>query len=434
MIKRIFEMKVFKSILFLELKVLLRSSIFKYAVVFFLIIGGYSIFVGKALINEQVATIENAKALNAEKFEKLKSTINQDTLPNVVGNRLSRLVYNKPTSLAALSIGQSDLLPFFIDLKYFALTRQILIAQPTNPEKLLVGNIDLSFVFIQLLPLFMIALGYNLLASEKETGTLSILLSFPITKMQLITYRVFFRILISVLLAFFLIASAAVIIKIPFNYSICNWTFFIFCYILFWGLVLFVANFLIESSSSVAITLLAVWLFLVVLVPTGVNIYISAKYPSTSKSDLTQAIRHEYEEIWQRYDDPQYRFQIAEQFGQKYPAYRSDTSYNWSDKYMLAQFDNYDQILDPYFVKYKSDISNRDRIVSSVSFLNPVMFVQNSLNKIAKTDIQSYLIYQEEIKSYHSELKKFFYLKVFSNQIFKRTDFDSIPVFVPSAY
>ena len=433
MIKRIFEMKVFKSILCLELKVLLRSSIFKYAVVFFLIIGGYSIFVGKAFINEQVTTIENAKALNAEKFEKLKSIIDQDTLPNVVGSRLSRLVYNMPTSLAALSIGQSDLLPFFIDLKYFALTRQILIAQPTNPEKLLVGNIDLSFVFIQLLPLFMIALGYNLVASEKETGTLSVLLSFPITKMQLITYRVFFRILISLLLAFFLIASAAAVIKIPINYSIWNWTFIIFCYIMFWGLVLFVANFLIESSSSVAITLLAVWLFLVVIVPTGVNIYISAKYPSSSKSDLSQAIRHEYEEIWQRYDDLQYRFQIAEQFGQKYPQYRSDTSYNWRDKYILAQFDNYDQIFEPYFVKYKSDILNRDRIVSAVSIVNPVMLVQRSVNKIAMTDIYSYLNYQDAIRSYHGELKKFFYLKIFSNQTFKRSDFDSIPVFVPSA-
>ena len=114
-------------------------------------------------------------------------------MPNVVGNRLSRLVYNKPTSLAALSIGQTDLLPYFINLKYSALSRQILIAQPTNPEKLMVGNIDLTFVLIQLLPLFMIALGYNLLASEKEAGILSVMLSFPITEMKLLIYKVFFR-------------------------------------------------------------------------------------------------------------------------------------------------------------------------------------------------------------------------------------------------
>ena len=424
-------MKVFRSILWLELKVLFRSSIFKYSAVFFFIIGSYSIFVGKTVINEQINTIEKAKALSNEKFEKLKSTINQDTLPNVVGNRLSRLVYNKPTSLAALSIGQTDLLPYFINLKYSALSRQILIAQPTNPEKLMVGNIDLTFVLIQLLPLFMIALGYNLLASEKEAGILSVMLSFPITEMKLLIYKVFFRILIALLLTFFLIASAAVLVKIPLNNSILKWGFIVFCYILFWGLVLFIVNFFIDSSSNVAITLLAIWLLLVVLVPTGVNIYISAKYPSSSKSDLTQAIRHEYEEIWQRYDDPQYRFQIAEQFGQKHPAYRSDTSYNWRDKYMLAQFDNYDQILEPYFVKYKSDILNREQIVSSISFLNPVMLVQGSLNKISKTDIHAYLFYQDAIRSYHGELKEFFYLKIFSNQGFKRTDFDSIPVFMP---
>ena len=197
---------------------------------------------------------------------------------------------------------------------------------------------------------------------------------------------------------------------------------------------MFIVNFFIDSSSNVAITLLAVWLLLVVLIPTGVNFYISAKYPSSSKSDLTQAIRHEYEEIWKRYDDPKYRFQIAEQFGQKYPAYTSDTSYNWSDKYMLAQFNNYDQILEPYFVKYKSDILNRERIVSSISFVNPVMLVQRSLNKISMTDIHAYLSYQEAIRTYHVELKKFFYLKVFSNQAFKKTDFDSIPVFVPSTF
>lgn len=426
-------MKVFKSILFLELRVLLRSSIFKYAAIFFLVIGGYSVFVGKALVNEQVATIENAKALNTQKFEKLKSIIDQDTLPNVVGNRLSRLVYNTPTSLAPLAIGQSDILPFFIDLKYYALSRQILIAQPANPEKLLVGNIDLSFILVQLLPLFIIALGYNLISGDKESGTLSVLLSFPITKVQLLLYRTLIRIIIVLFLVFLLMSLAIIFINIPVDFNFINWAITILYYILFWGAILFAVNYFIQSSSNVAISLLAVWLFLVVLVPTGVNIYISAKYPTSSKSDLTQAIRHEYEEIWKLYDDPQHRFQVAEQFGNKYPEYKSDASYNWSDKYMLAQFDNYDQILDPYFVKYQNDLIIRDRIVRKVSIVNPVMFVQQKLNRLSKTDIHSYLKYQDAIRVYHGELKKFFYLKIFSNQIFRRSDFDSIPVFVPSA-
>ena len=424
-------MNVFKSILLSECKILLRSSIFKCSVVFFLIIGSYSIFVGKSVINEQIDTIEKARALNEEKYNKLKSRIDKDTLPNAVGNRLSRLVYNKPAPIAALSIGQSDLLPFFIDVKYSALSRQILIAQPGNPEKLLVGNIDLAFVLIQLLPLFMIALGYNLLADEKETGTLSILLSFPITKIKLLTYRVLFRVLISISLTIVLISAALLLVKIPLDNSIYSWIFIVICYIIFWGFVLFTVNYLINSSSNVAIILLATWLLLVVLVPAGVNVYVSTKYPSSSKSDLTQAIRHEYEEIWKRYDDSTYRFQVIEKFGQKYTEYKTDTGYNWRDKYILAQYDNYDETLQPYFIKYTNDILNRDQIVGLISLVNPVMFVHRSLTKLSKTDIQSYLFYQDAIRSYHGDLKKFFYHKVFSNTTFKRSDFDSIPVFQP---
>ncbi|MEJ7658781.1 MAG: hypothetical protein WKG07_03710 [Hymenobacter sp.] len=64
--------------------------------------------------------------------------------------------------------------------------------------KLLVGNFDLAFVLVYLLPLFVIALGYGLLAGEQESGVL------PLLRVQAASVR---RLLLGKLLFGFLLVA-----------------------------------------------------------------------------------------------------------------------------------------------------------------------------------------------------------------------------------
>src|SRR3546814_3816686 len=50
-----------------------------------------------------------------------------------------------------------------------------------NPLNLMTGTFDISFVVIFLLPVFIIALTYDMLSGEKESGTLALAMTQPVS-------------------------------------------------------------------------------------------------------------------------------------------------------------------------------------------------------------------------------------------------------------
>lgn len=80
-----------------------------------------------------------------------------------------------PSPLAGIAAGQSRLLPFYLrtDLDY--------VAPPAasydfvNPRTLSLGEFDLAFVLVMVLPLALIALGAPRLASERDSGALTLM-------------------------------------------------------------------------------------------------------------------------------------------------------------------------------------------------------------------------------------------------------------------
>jgi ABC-2 type transport system permease protein len=149
----------------------------------------------------------------------------------------------------------------------------------------------------------------------------------------------------------------------------------------------------------------------------------------SSKQELSQAIRHEYEELWKKYDDATHRNEVVLAFGNKYPAYKSDTSYNWSDKYMLAQYDNYDQKLMPLLEKHQDEALKREALTAAIGRFNPVVSAQLLMNRIAQTDVTSHAYFQKRINIFHAELKSLFYAKVFSDSKFSVDELNYIPTF-----
>jgi cell division protein FtsW (lipid II flippase) len=71
---------------------------------------------------------------------------------------------------------------------------------PENPHRLLIGRFDAAFVVVFLVPLFIIALTYSLIAGERERGTLALLLAQPVTLPALITAKLAPRVIIVVAL------------------------------------------------------------------------------------------------------------------------------------------------------------------------------------------------------------------------------------------
>src|SRR4030095_593469 len=103
--------------------------------------------------------------------------------------------------LSALSVGQSDLYPY-----YFKVSRQskqtfVTNDEIENPTNLLAGRFDLSFVIIYLLPLLILALSYNLISAEREQGTLAMMMSQPVALRSFVAGKVGLRGIVVLLLA-----------------------------------------------------------------------------------------------------------------------------------------------------------------------------------------------------------------------------------------
>ena len=126
-------------------------------------------------------------------------------------------------------------------------------------------------LIVVLFPLVVIALSYELLSGERERGTLAMLLSHPVSQIQLVVGKALARAgvlcMVTLIFAAIGLAFAGVEWTNPATFS----HFFLYCLILIcWALFWFAAAVLVNawSSSSArnALTLVGVWLSLVVII------------------------------------------------------------------------------------------------------------------------------------------------------------------------
>ncbi|MFT7482167.1 MAG: ABC-2 type transport system permease protein [Oceanospirillaceae bacterium] len=420
-----------QALLFFKFEALtfFRSNLFRVSVLLLLAVGIYAIYYGKTEMDRQSTVLAKIKLDETEKLQEFQAKVTTDTPPAQAGMRTYRLVGNPPTPWASLSVGQRDIFPYYIFLRMNALSSQITTSEIANPEKLLTGNFDFAFVLIYLFPLFIIAISYNMLSAEREGGTLSLLLSNPISERKISLFKVAFRAILTLSIALFLLLIAIFICELPINGTLFSWLLSTVLYITFWFGVVFAINNLQRNSAFNAFSLLGTWLVIVVVIPALTNLYLSISYASPPRNDLTQAIRHEYGEIWEKYYDKNHRYQTAVKLGQKYPELKSDTASNWSDKYSLASYDFYDEKLLPYFDKYTQLNQQKSDVGNAMSAFSAAALTQNIYNSLAQTDSKRHLQFQEEIRGFHTELKLFFYRYVYQNKTFPKSDFEKIPQF-----
>ncbi len=406
---------------------LMRSRLFQLSIGLLLVVGVYGIFYGKTEMDRQRHILKEIRADETKKMEALQAKISTDTLPNVIGNRTFRLVENPPSAWASLSIGQRDIFPYYLYVRYWDLSRQLLTAELANPEKLLAGNFDLAFVLIYIFPLFLIAISYNLISGEREAGTLALLLSNPISERTITLIKIAFRWLFSLGIATLLLVLAMFVCSLKPDTTFWMWLLTVALYFAFWfGLIFFISN-LKRTSSFNAFSLLGTWIVFVVIIPALINIYLSSAYAAPPRNDLTQAIRREFYKIWDNYDDTSYRYESSVKLAQKYPAFKSDTSHNWEDKYMLAEYDFYDDRLKPYFKKYQDLALKKEQLGNSIGVVSAAVLTQKIFNDLAQSDQQGYQHFLDEVNGFHTRLKHFFYTPIYQNQPFRLSDFGKIP-------
>ena len=400
---------------------LLRNRISIAAIALLVVAGLYAIYYGKTEITRQNSTITAVLEAEKIKFEKAKSAFKE---PNwSVSWRTGRTVVQSPAPLSALSIGQRDVFPYYKEVRPHSLYGGIFSNELANPQKLLTGNFDLSFVFIFLLPLLIVALSYNVLSGEREQGTLSLILSNEISIRRLVFTKLLFRfsvVLATVLSLFFI---GLVWTKTPFNTSAIAWLSMVCVYILFWFAVSFWIIGLQKSSAFNALSLLGSWLLVVLIVPALLNLYIGTACPMSNISDMQTEMREMGNKGWE--------MKPADAIGQYFalfPKNRVDTTPENSELvFDVAVVTLMDKQTQPLFDGYRQALKRKIAVSNALSWLSPAAQTQMSLNDLAHSDTDDYLSFLNNMETYYGQLKGFFDGERLGNRIFEKTIYDKMP-------
>lgn len=409
--------------LVLLFKNFIRSRGTKIGLLFLLLICFISLLIGKQFQEKQAKNVQEAILYQKEHIAK-NVNFHQDDLGLLLYYLKFSLV-NKSFPVNSLAIGQRDVNPSIQSVTIRGLEGQKYDAELNNPNNLLLGNIDFSFVLIYLFPLLIIAFSYNLISEEKESGTWKIVVTQSQNTFLYILKLFYIRILSLTLLLTIVLAIAAFLLNIPLNISFLTFYGISVLYLLFWFAVCFFLVSLQMNSNFNAVILLTTWLFLIIILPALINTYIVNKYPIPEALELTVKQRNAYHEKWDM--DKQ---ETLDKFYTHYPQFKNyllpDKEFSWLWYYAMQQMGDDESAKESRDLESK--LEQRNQSSQQIAQFIPTLHAQMQLNEIARADLGNQLLFLKETKQFHEKLRLHFYPKIFDDEAVNKQKWDNFKV------
>ncbi len=352
------------------------------------------------------------------------------TKPFVVGYRNGNryaILPNAPLSL--ISFGQSDLMPYYHQVTI--LSKQALYhgEEIENPSILYNGNFDLSFVIVFLLPLLIMALTYNIVSSEKEQGTLALLLSANTNFRRIVLDKYIFRFLLLNAAFVIMVAVGLLVAGVDLAHTAGSLLYLLLItllYTAFWFGLSFLVNSYGKNSGYNAAVLVGCWLVFALLIPALLNVSATTLHPLPSRMLQITKSREVSDEV-------------AKAGSKKLDQYYNDhpellpkgkkVDYNdYSLAYMQTQIE-VDKAIQPIENQFTEQRKKQQQFISYYRFFSPAIFTQQALNSVAGTGQDRYTDYENQVDTFYADFQEYFRQKVFRQEKMKSTDFTEIPSF-----
>jgi len=393
----------------LEFKLFFRNKSTWMGILVLLITGFASLYFGHTFIERQKNVIAKAASLQQENTKNNIHHFGDELGLLMFHNKFS--VANIPNQWASFANGQRDVNPYLISVTILGLEGQIYDTDINNPVSLLMGNMDLSFVFIFLFPLIIIAFGYNIFSAERENGTWPLLRAQTDKPFILIWRKLLVRMITIFAVALILLASAILFLQLPLNLNLLSIAAILFLYLLFWfALVMLVVSFF-KSSNFNASALVACWVLFCVVIPGALNLALSHFYPIPEALQNVVNQREGYHEKWDMEKD-----RSLKPFYNHYPQYKKypfpeEKSFSWYWYFAMQQQGDDEAAGSKKSVSDKLDA--RASFTKIASYFVPSIQTQLFINNIAGSDLNQHLQFQQEVRRYHEELRLHFYPSIF---------------------
>ena len=408
----------------LEFKIFFRNKAAWSGILILLLSGFAGMYFGKNLITQQQKVIEKARILQQENTERNIKYFGNDLGTLLYHNKFSMV--NVPDNWAAFSTGQRDINPYLTSVTMLALEGQMYDTDLNNPYTLLLGNMDMTFVFIFLFPLVIIAFSYNQLSAEKESGIWSIVRSQSASLFKVIWRKFSVRVISIFITAIFLLVTAAFYLDLAFDLRFVITLIVISLYLSFWFSFCFWIISLGRSSSFNAVTLISCWIALNVVAPSILNVWLTERFPVPEALETVVKQREGYHEKWDMD-----KHITMDKFFKHYPQFKAypfpeDKEFSWFWYYAMQQMGDDESVASTQQMSAK--LMQRQHFTNMTSFFLPGIQAQLQLNELAGSDLQNHLQFLKALKAYHEKLRLYFYPVIFSEATTETVDWKKFKV------
>jgi ABC-2 type transport system permease protein len=410
----------------------------------FAVIIGYGVYNGVSWVRFQRATLDAAASEERERYSQARQEISEiemngkavspfvdPRLPSVASGRSgTRYAQLPPATLSALSVGQSDLYPYYFKVSRASKQNFTTNDEIENPTNLLAGRFDLAFVIIYLFPLLILALSYNLISLEREQGTLAMMMSQPVALRSFVAGKVGLRAIVVLALAIGFSLAGVLLGGVNLTaegawWRLLCWIGIVAAYGAFWFALAVAVNAFGKSSATNALALAGLWLVFVLLVPSLLNVAVTSIYPVPSRVEMIQATRRASAEATAKGS------QLLAKYFEDHPELTEGGKADPNDFYTrsIATQEETERLVQPVIGHFDRQVIGQQSLVNRFRFLSPAIVTQAALNDVAGASVARYRHFLALVDDFHQTWKSYFNPRIVRKVKLGPEDYDRFPNF-----
>jgi len=364
---------------------------------------------------EMIALAEKIEAEGTEGIGFYDNPLN----PMAIGWKHPRLASFATGPMSVIATGQSDIFRHSSMVSVYGEgTYQPDLKEMRSPIQQMFGFFDLSVVLLYLFPLFALGISYNLVAADRENGSLQLMLAQGLDLKRWLAVRLFARYAVAmVILGTSVLLSLAVLGILPeLSWSgLARLAGFTALYGAIWFAVSFLVNLQKGSSAAHGFFLVALWAFALLIIPGGSSQLSRSLYPLPSRVSMVNEMRAAIAEA----EDA--NSETFQQFYQKHPDLKpateasQGTGRGWFMNYFAIQAEAWRSI-EPLLDTFDHRLEKRGQLIDILGVLSPAIPFATGTSQISGTSRAHYLAWQEAVVSFGLDWRAFVFPKVFHDQ------------------
>jgi ABC-2 type transport system permease protein len=345
---------------------------------------------------------------------------------DVVANEKGWLAVVPPAPLGALAVGQGDVYPSYLRITARNLDALVTGDQIEHPLAVASGHLDLAFVVLFLYPLLIFAISFDLTATERDRGTLRMVLAQPVRLRDVVAGKMIARV---ILLAIPIVVIPIVVGGVLFaTAQFVVWTIAVLVYGSIWHGLALIVNARGWSAPANALVLAGIWLMFAIVGPATINLLIAVSYPMPSRVEAAVQARAATQDA-----TLQGSRQLG-QFLQDHPT-SANVGRDGMRQFALLQARRDQQVadrLERVEAAFDAQLERQRRLAGWLSVVSPTMVMQEVLLDVAGTSANRFEHFRAAAEAFQHQWQEYFEPRVLDAATLTGEELAAAPVFAYS--